>query len=40
VCALWSFEHGKIASGRHLAADQEALDAFFTTLPQHRPEES
>jgi ketosteroid isomerase-like protein len=38
LCVLWEFENGKIASGRHLAADQEALDAFYTTLLQHRPE--
>jgi ketosteroid isomerase-like protein len=30
LCVLWSFANGKIASGRHLAADQDALDAFFT----------
>jgi ketosteroid isomerase-like protein len=38
LCVLWSFEHGKIASGKHLAADQDALDAFYTALLQHRPE--
>jgi ketosteroid isomerase-like protein len=32
LCVLWSFADGKIASGRHLAADQDALDAFYTTL--------
>jgi ketosteroid isomerase-like protein len=32
LSVLWSFENGKIASGRHLAADQGALDAFFTTF--------
>jgi ketosteroid isomerase-like protein len=32
LCVLWSFENGKIVSGRHLTADQDALDAFFTTL--------
>jgi uncharacterized protein len=32
LCVLWSFENGKIASGKHLAADQDALDAFFTTV--------
>jgi ketosteroid isomerase-like protein len=30
LCVLWSFANGKIASGRHLVADQDALDAFFT----------
>jgi ketosteroid isomerase-like protein len=30
MCVLWSFEHGKIAAGRHLIADQDALDAFYT----------
>jgi uncharacterized protein len=36
LCVLWSFENGKIVSGRHLAADQDALDMFFTTLlPDH-----
>ena len=29
LCVLWSFADGKIVSGRHLAADQDALDAFF-----------
>ena len=32
LSVLWSFENGKIASGRHLAADQRALDAFFMTF--------
>src|SRR2546423_736313 len=31
LCVLWSFADGKIMSGRHLAADQDALDAFFTS---------
>ena len=39
VCVLWGFENGKIASGRHLAADQETLDAFFATFPQHKAEQ-
>jgi uncharacterized protein len=38
LCVLWSFADGKIASGRHLAADQDALDAFYATL-LHRSEE-
>ena len=29
MCVLWSFAKGKIASGQHLAADQDALDAFY-----------
>lgn len=32
VCVLWRIEHGKIASGKHLAADQHRLDVFFTTV--------
>ena len=31
LCVLWSFADGKIASGQHLAADQDALDAFYTS---------
>ena len=38
MCVLWSFANGKIASGQHLAADQDALDEFYTTLLQHREE--
>jgi ketosteroid isomerase-like protein len=30
LCVVWGFDDGKIASGRHLTADQDALDAFFT----------
>jgi len=29
MCVLWSFANGKIASGQHLAADQDGLDAFY-----------
>ena len=29
-CVLWKFENGKIIEGRHLAADQYAVDQFFT----------
>jgi ketosteroid isomerase-like protein len=29
LCVLWSFASGKIVSGQHLAADQDALDAFY-----------
>jgi ketosteroid isomerase-like protein len=32
LCVLWRFADGKIASGQHLAADQDALDAFYTSL--------
>jgi uncharacterized protein len=32
LCVLWSFAEGKIASGQHLVADQDALDAFYTAL--------
>jgi ketosteroid isomerase-like protein len=28
-CVLWTFRDGKIAAGRHLAADQYAVDEFF-----------
>jgi len=39
MCVLWSFADSKLTSGRHLAADQDALDAFYITLlPQ--PEET
>src|SRR3954465_15709585 len=30
LCVLWGFVDGKIVSGQHLAADQDALDAFYT----------
>ena len=30
LCVLWSFADGKIVSGRHMVADQDALDAFYT----------
>jgi ketosteroid isomerase-like protein len=30
MCVLWSFANGKITSGRHLVADQDAVDMFFT----------
>ncbi len=33
LCVLWSFANGKITSGQHLAADQDALDAFYAVLP-------
>jgi hypothetical protein len=28
----WSFAEGKIASGQHLAADQDGLDSFYIAL--------
>ena len=31
-CVLWKFENGKIIEGRHLAADQHAVDKFFAQL--------
>ncbi len=31
-CVLWRFENGRIAEGRHFAADQHAVDEFFTRL--------
>ena len=37
LCVLWSFAGGKIASGQHLAADQDALDAFYAS-PAHQSE--
>ncbi len=40
LCVLWSFAGGKIASGQHLAADQDALDAFYTTLLGYQPGEA
>jgi ketosteroid isomerase-like protein len=38
LCRLWRFANGKIASGRHLTADQDALDAFYATLLPHGTE--
>jgi len=32
LCVLWEFEHGMIVSGRHLVADQDALDTFFRAI--------
>ena len=32
MCVLWGFENGKIVSGRHLIADQDALDAFYVAV--------
>jgi uncharacterized protein len=39
LCVLWSFADGKITSGRHLAADQDELDAFYAALLGNQPEE-
>ena len=39
LCVLWGFADGKIVSGRHLAADQDALDTFYATLLQ-QPEDA
>jgi ketosteroid isomerase-like protein len=33
-CVLWRFENGKIAGGKHLAADQYAADEFFNWAVQ------
>ena len=40
LCVLWSFAAGKIVSGRHLTADQDALDAFFTALLASKTEQA
>ncbi len=32
LCVLWSFANGKIASGQHMAADQDALNACYATV--------
>ena len=31
-CVLWTFANGKIVEGRHLAADQYAVDEFFNRV--------
>jgi ketosteroid isomerase-like protein len=31
-CVLWTFADGKITEGRHFAADQHAVDAFFNRV--------
>jgi ketosteroid isomerase-like protein len=31
-CVLWKFRNGKIIEGRHFAADQFAVDNFFSKL--------
>jgi ketosteroid isomerase-like protein len=31
-CVLWRFENGRIAAGKHLAADQYAADMFFNAV--------
>jgi ketosteroid isomerase-like protein len=38
LCVVWSFAGGKIASGQHLAANQDALDAFYTAFVGKGPE--
>jgi uncharacterized protein len=40
LCVLWGFEQGQIVSGRHLTAEQDALDAFFATLLEHQTEQA
>lgn len=32
MCVLWSFEGGKIVEGRHFAADEQALNGFFSRV--------
>ena len=32
VCVLWTFENGKIISGRHFFADPGTADRFFETV--------
>jgi ketosteroid isomerase-like protein len=32
VCVLWTFENGKIISGRHFFADPKSADTFFDTV--------
>lgn len=32
VCVLWTFENGKIISGRHFFADPVAADRFFEAV--------
>lgn len=35
VSVLWTFENGKIVSGRHFFADPKAVDAYFNAVPLH-----
>lgn len=32
VCVLWTFENGKIISGRHFFADPKSADTFFNAV--------
>jgi ketosteroid isomerase-like protein len=32
VCVLWTFENGKIISGRHFFADPKSADTFFNLV--------
>ncbi len=34
VCVLWTFENGKIISGRHFFSDPAAADTFFNAVPK------
>lgn len=34
VTVLWTFEDGKIVSGRHFFADPEAVDRYFDTVAE------
>lgn len=35
VSVLWTFENGKIISGRHFFADPALVDAYFNAVPIH-----
>jgi len=35
ICVLWTFENGKIISGKHFFADPKAVDAYFNAVPVH-----
>ncbi|MDP4240053.1 MAG: SRPBCC domain-containing protein [Bacteroidota bacterium] len=35
VSVLWTFENGKIVSGRHFFADPKSVDTYFNAVPLH-----
>lgn len=35
VSVLWTFNNGKIVSGRHFFADPKAVDSYFNAVPLH-----
>ncbi|HEY8936653.1 MAG TPA: nuclear transport factor 2 family protein [Cyclobacteriaceae bacterium] len=35
VCVLWTFENGKIISGRHFFADPQLVDTYFDSVGQY-----